>query len=75
MDRLVSWDRVWTGENGVVAEISTGPYGGTIRIGEPYADAPPDDDPDDTLGSVTFWTFDDVRDLLRTLETVLPWQP
>lgn len=56
----MAWQRIWTGD-GLAADIQTGKYGGTIRVGEPYADAT--DDPDDTLANVTFWTLADLTSL------------
>jgi hypothetical protein len=58
----MTWERFWTGD-GLAAEIQTGRYGGTIRIGEPYSDPPPIQTPDDTLANVTYWTLADLTSL------------
>ena len=50
-------------DGSIVAQISTGEYGGTIRIGEPYTDPAPAEDPDDTLHDPTYGTVADIASL------------
>jgi hypothetical protein len=60
----MAWQRFWENRDAnLVAEIQTGKYGGTIRVGEPYSDPPPAETPDDTLANVTFWTLADLTSL------------